>query len=166
MDKKIRIKNSDVNKEKEEVGIKERKEEEPKEETENEVDNKKLVKRRNRSGEYPVLEPGWYNGEIVDSNLKEYPSDYNKSGMREVIETDISVSVDDGTEVIVKHFCNKNFHDMSNLSAFLRELRIEKPGMDEVLDLNKFVGIELEVRIGNQDKKGRTYNTVEAKKGM
>ncbi|SDC91931.1 MULTISPECIES: hypothetical protein [Halanaerobium] len=128
--------------------------------------NDKLIKRKKRSNKYPVLSPGWYEGEIVDARLEEYPSDYNKSGMREVIVIDISVLDDDGTEVIAKLFNNLNFHNMSNLSATLRELGIEKPGVDEYLDLTKFVDKKIEVRVGNRQKQGRTYNTVETIKGL
>jgi hypothetical protein len=167
MGKKIKIKKSNVDNEKEKVEIEEPKVEEAKEEkTENEPANKKLVKRKNRSGEYPVLEPDWYKGEIVDANLEEYPSDYNKSGMREVIEIDISIIAEDGTEVIVKRFDNLNYHDMSNLSDTLRELNIDKPDVEGYLDLNEFIGKKLEVRVGNKNKNGRTYNTVEAIKGL
>ena len=162
MKKILKIKKKNDDKDKEETGI-----EEPKEETKNEADNnKKLVKRKNRSKDFPVLDPGWYNGEIVDATLKEFPSDYNKSGLREVVVIDISVIADDGTEVMVKKFDNFNFHKMSNLSATLRELGIEKPGVDEYLDLSEFIGEELEVRIGNKDKNGNIYNTVESIKGM
>jgi len=162
MQKKLKIKKKNVGKDKEETGV-----EEPKEDIKKEADNnKKLVKRKNRSKNYPVLDPGWYNGEIVDANLKEFASDYNKSGLREVVVIDISVIADDGTEVVVKRFDNLNFHNMSNLSATLRELCIDKPGVDEYLDLSKFIGEELEVRIGNKDKNGNIYNTVESIKGM
>lgn len=126
----------------------------------------KLIKRKNKSNKYPVLTPGWYDGKIVDARLEEYPSDYNKSGMREVIVIDILIVTEDGTEVIVKRFDNLNFHNMSNLSATLRELGIDKPGVDEYLDLSEFIGKELEVRIGNKDKNGNIYNTVESIKGM
>jgi len=126
----------------------------------------KLIKRRNRSKKYPVLTPGWYDGEIVEAKLEEYPSDYNKSGMREVIVIDILIVTEEGTEVIVKRFDNLNFHEMSNLSATLRELGIEKPGVDEYLDLTKFVDKKIEVRVGNRQKQGRTYNTVETIKGL
>jgi hypothetical protein len=126
----------------------------------------KLIKRRNRSKKYPVLTPGWYDGEIVEAKLEEYPSDYNKSGMREVIVIDILIVTEEGTEVIVKRFDNLNFHEMSNLSATLRELGIEKPGVEEYLDLTKFVDKKIEVRVGNKQKQGRTYNTVESIKGL
>jgi ASC-1-like (ASCH) protein len=55
---------------------------------------------------------------------------------------------------------------MSNLSATLRELGIEKPGVEEYLDLTKFVDKKIEVRVGNKQKQGRTYNTVESIKGL
>jgi hypothetical protein len=126
----------------------------------------KLIKRRNRSKKYPVLTPDWYDGEIVEAKLEEYPSDYNKSGMREVIVIDILIVTEEGTEVIVKRFDNLNFHEMSNLSATLRELGIEKPGVEEYLDLTKFVDKKIEVRVGNKQKQGRTYNTVESIKGL
>lgn len=128
--------------------------------------NDKLIKRKKRNNKYPVLNPGWYDGKIVDAKLEEYPSDYNKSGMREVVVIDISIQDDDGTEVIARRFDNLNFHEMSNLSATLRELGIEKPGVDEYLDLTKFVDKKIEVRVGNRQKKGRTYNTVETIKGL
>jgi hypothetical protein len=131
---------------------------------ENKSDDK-LIKRRNRSKKYPVLTPGWYDGEIVEAKLEEYPSDYNKSGMREVIVIDILIVTEEGTEVIAKRFDNLNFHEISNLSETLRELDIDKPGVDEFLDLNEFIGRKLEVRVGNKDKNGRTFNTVEAIKG-
>jgi len=126
----------------------------------------KLIKRKNRSSGYSILEPDWYKGEIVDANLKEYPTDYNKSGMREVIEIDISIIAEDGTEVIVKRFDNLNYHEMSNLSDTLRELDIDKPDVEGYLDLNEFISKKLEVRVGNKNKNGRTYNTVEAIKGL
>jgi hypothetical protein len=131
---------------------------------ENKSDDK-LIKRRNRSKKYPVLTPGWYDGEIVEAKLEEYPSDYNKSGMREVIVIDILIVTEEGTEVIAKRFDNLNFQKISNLSETLRELDIDKPGVDEFLDLNEFIGRKLEVRVGNKDKNGRTFNTVEAIKG-
>jgi hypothetical protein len=126
----------------------------------------KLIKRKNRSNKYPVLTPGWYEGEVVDAILEEYPSDYNKSGMREVIVIDILIVTEEGTEVIVKRFDNLNFHEISNLSATLRELGIDKPGFDEYLDLTEFIGKKIEVRVGNKDKNRRTYNTVESIKKL
>jgi hypothetical protein len=86
--------------------------------------------------------------------------------MREVIVIDILIVTEEGTEVIVKRFDNLNFHEISNLSATLRELGIDKPGFDEYLDLTEFIGKKIEVRVGNKDKNRRTYNTVESIKKL
>ncbi len=122
--------------------------------------------RRPAGKSFQIFSPGWYKGEIIDSNLKEYPDGSKPSGVRETIVTDIEVRDSLGSKTVVKKFDNHSYHPKSYLSKTLQELGIEPPGPGEILDLEDFIGKKVEVRLGKTEKGGKVFNNVESLKGL